>query len=288
MIRGVARSVARLLPGPAKAGLARWRFGHDDPGPRFDVKRHEIDGRPAITIDGTFTLLVTGGASGAVASHFEVDGDSRTEIASFMQVSSAAPADALLLDVGAHLGLFGLVHLALGASHRAVLFEPSPPLSAASAEWLRLNGFADRGEARRAGVGDTVGTRRMAIDALGFASAAQHVGSGVDVPFTTIDHACATEGLRPAIIKIDVEGFEPEVLDGARHTLRAARPVVCLELHLDVLEQRRKDLRVLLAGLESAGYVFETTDGRPATAAQLCRSLKAILRIVARPTRASA
>lgn len=287
-MREMARTVARLLPAPAKAGLARWRFGHDDSGPRFHVMRHEIDGRPAVTIDGTLTLLVTDETAGAVTYHFEADGDSRAEMFSFMQLSSAAPADALLLDVGAHMGLFGLVHLALGQRHRAVLFEPSPPLSSESAEWLRLNGFAGRGEARQQGIGDRVETRAISIDALGFATAPQGATPAVIVPFTTIDRVCATERWRPAIIKIDVEGFEPEVLDGARETLRQARPVVVLELHVDVLEQRGRSLRTLLSGLESAGYTFESTAGTRVTAAQLCRSLKAIVRIVARPTGASA
>ena len=288
MMREVARAMAQLLPPSVKARLARWRFGHADSGPRFRVTRHEVDGRAAVTIDGRLTLLVTGDAAEAVTYYFEKDGDSRKEMASFIQVSSEAPADAVLLDVGAHFGLFALVHLALGRRHRAVLVEPSPPLSAASVELLRLNGFADRGEARHEGVGDTVETRTIGIDALGFASLSQDAASGIPVAFTTIDHLCAGGGLRPAIIKIDVEGFEPEVLDGARQTLLGFRPVVCLELHLDMLEQRGRPLQTLLAGVESAGYTFETTDGTRVTAAQLCRSLKAIVRIVARPTGAAA
>jgi len=288
MMRGVARAMAQLLPPSAKAGLARWRFGHDDSGPRFRVTRHDVDGHAAVTIDGRFTLLVTADAAEAMTYYFEQDGDSRKEMASFIHVSSEVPADAVLLDVGAHFGLFALVHLALGRRHRAVLLEPSTPLSAASVSLLQLNGFGDRGEARREGVGDTVETRSIGIDALGFASAPHDAASGIPVAFTTIDHLCTDGALRPAIVKIDVEGFESEVLDGARETLRRVRPIVCLELHLDVLEQRGRPLPTLLAGLESAGYTFETTDGSRVTAAQLCRSLKAIARIVARPTGAAA
>jgi FkbM family methyltransferase len=283
MIRSLARAAARLVPARPKAALARWRFGHQDAGPRIQVDRRDDDGRILYTLDGTVTFAAAGDAAGAVEYHFVQDGDSRAEMISFMRLSSAAPPDALLFDVGAHIGLFGIVHLAVAPGHRTVLFEPSPSWSSASAEWLRLNGMADRGEARRAGVGDSVGVRAIEVDALGFAMVSPDAASGVPVPFTTIDYVCRTEGLRPSMIKIDVEGYEPEVLDGARETLRRDRPVLCLELHLDMLERRGTPLAPVLGELEAAGYQFESTEGRRTSAAHLCRSLKAVLRVVARP-----
>jgi FkbM family methyltransferase len=284
MIRALARAAARVLPAGAKAGLARWRFGHRDAGPRIHVERRREDGgRVRYTIDRTLTFVASAEGAGAVEYHFVRDGDSRAEMVSFMRVSAAAPADGLLLDIGAHVGLFGVVHLALAQEHRALLFEPSPILSSESAEWLRLAGLADRGEARRAGVGDSVETRLVGIDALGFASMSRDSVSGVAVPFTTIDDVCRTDGLSPAIIKVDVEGYEAEVLRGARETLRRDRPILCLELHLDMLEQRGKLLAPLLGELEAAGYEFQSTEGARLSAAQLSRSLKAVLRVVARP-----
>jgi FkbM family methyltransferase len=283
MMRALARTAARILPQRAKAGLARWRFGHGDAGPRITVERRRDGASIRYTIADALTLVAAGESVASVEYHFADDGDSRAEMISFMSVSSSASRDALLLDVGAHVGLFSVVHLALGPEHRAVLFEPSPLLSSGSREWLRLNGMTGRADARLCGVADLVETRAIETDDLGFAQAARHPASGVAVQFTTIDHVCRSERLAPAIIKIDVEGYEPEVLDGARETLARDRPVLCLELHLDVLEQRGKSLALLLDALEAAGYVFESTAAQPMSAAQIRRSLKAVLRIVARP-----
>jgi FkbM family methyltransferase len=48
----------------------------------------------------------------------------------------------------------------------------------------------------------------------------------------TVDQMVAAMGLRPELLKIDVEGAEYGVICGARETLRKFRPVVILELHL--------------------------------------------------------
>lgn len=286
MMRRVARAAARLLPAPAKAALARWRFGHGDAGLRIAVTRQHHGDRVTFRLPSGQQFVARGDAADAADYHFVTDGDSRTEMASFLKVSAASPADALLLDVGAHIGLFAVVHLALAPAHRAVLFEPSPPLSSASADWLALNAMTDRGAVRCAGVGNLVETRMIEIDALGFAVPSRGTLAATEVPFTTIDHVCRAEGLRPAIIKIDVEGHEREVLVGARETLARDRPILCLELHLDVLEQRGGAIAPLLALLEATGYTFETSAGTRVSALQLRHSLKAILRIVARPAEA--
>jgi hypothetical protein len=51
------------------------------------------------------------------------------------------------------------------------------------------------------------------------------------VSVTTIDAYCRSLNIKPSLIKIDVEGFEFSVLNGARNTLRELRPSVLVELH---------------------------------------------------------
>lgn len=58
---------------------------------------------------------------------------------------------------------------------------------------------------------------------------APEAGDGTPAP--TVDRIVDDLGLKPGLIKIDVEGAEPFVLRGMQETLRVHRPVVMLELH---------------------------------------------------------
>jgi hypothetical protein len=117
-------------------------------------------------------------------------------------------------------------------------------------------------------------------------SASPHPASGdpaaIDVPFFTVDELCAAHGLVPAIVKIDVEGAEADVLRGAAATLRVHRPVLCLELHLDFLERLGEPAGATLSHLSEIGYRFETRSGKALPAWCVGRSLKAVMRVVAR------
>ncbi|RYF73274.1 MAG: FkbM family methyltransferase [Comamonadaceae bacterium] len=74
--------------------------------------------------------------------------------------------------------------------------------------------------------------------------------AGEDVGVASIDSL----GLdRLDFLKADIEGFEPEMLEGARHTLRDLRPVVYLEVDFaNGLPTGNRD--ELVAFLESFGY----------------------------------
>ena len=283
MIREAARFAAGWLPQPIRAQLARRRFGYAGDGATFDLTRTvRADGTIAIAVDGSPRFLLPPGSEPDLAFHFVENADSRDEMASFIRLSRAAGSDGLLLDVGAHKGLFSIVHLALAPAHRAVLLEPSRPLAEAATALLRLNGVSDRGEVLTAGAGSVPATRKIVTDALGFAQPGEADGTGEDVPFTTVDHLCRTRSLAPSLIKIDVEGAEAEVLRGAAATLQAHRPIVCLELHFDELERRGESAGALLEDMASMGYRFESTRGEALPLWRLRRSLMAVVRVVAR------
>jgi FkbM family methyltransferase len=61
------------------------------------------------------------------------------------------------------------------------------------------------------------------------------------IPMVTLDTLAADLPAPATHLKIDVDGFELEVLAGGRKLLRTSRPVVFLELHGDLLRARGQD-----------------------------------------------
>jgi hypothetical protein len=104
-----------------------------------------------------------------------------------------------------------------------------------------------------------------------------------DTPFTTLDDEWRRVGRDPAIVKVDVEGAEAEVLRGAMAMIAATRPILFLELHLDELRARGESVAAMLSPLEALGYRFSDPNGRELSTARIRRSFKAILRLVGRP-----
>jgi FkbM family methyltransferase len=181
-----------------------------------------------------------------------------------------------LLDVGAHRGLVGAFYCQAHPGARVVCFEPSPPLAAAERALAAANGLTGRMTFCQALVGSAVGKQKMLFDPEGgyvqvqrYAHTMQSEPREGEFAVETLDTFCAREGVRPTLIKIDVEGFEREVLRGATNVLREFRPRVLVELHLAFLAERDQSPSGVLEPLVAQGYRFTLLDGRPIEALSL-------------------
>jgi FkbM family methyltransferase len=152
--------------------------------------------------------------------------------------SRVRPAD-VVLDVGANLGVYSLLMGRwVGDAGRVFAFEPAPLALAALRDHIALNGLAGRVEAVGRAVGDRTGEATFYAHSYNGenslnAGHARRVAAArpTRVPVITIDAFCEAERIAPALIKIDVEGWELHALRGARATLARCRPAVVVELH---------------------------------------------------------
>lgn len=96
-------------------------------------------------------------------------------------------------------------------------------------------------------------------------------GAAVEVPLRTLDSLIAEYGPaapRLALIKIDVEGYEPHVLAGATRTLARYRPLLYVEFNDPILRDAGSSSVALLAQLAALGYApIDRAAGRPSALA---------------------
>jgi FkbM family methyltransferase len=215
-----------------------------------------------------------------VLYHFAENGESVEEMHGFLR--AAREVGGTLFDVGAARGLFASVFCLVSPSNRAVAFEPSPTMLRDAARIAALNGLDGRLELRPTAVGAEPGVVRGSVDVQGLIAFAPGPSSFA-VEVTTLDAECARLGVAPDVVKIDVEGHEARVLAGARDLLSSVRPLLFLELHLDLLERHGERPGKVVEVLRGHGYRLETPLGRPLSPAALTGSTHAVVRFVARP-----
>ncbi len=167
-------------------------------------------------------------------------------------------------DIGANIGFFSLLaSRRVGPRGRVYAFEPLPRNAAAIERSARLNGFSglevfEVAAGAESGVADLNLARHIGGAVLASVGTPPDRRGSIAVEIVAIDDVIAERGLRPpSLVKIDVEGAEPDVIRGMRATLQTHRPALIVELDdaTDAgLERKTDDLFALLAGL---GYRLE-------------------------------
>ncbi|HYW09940.1 MAG TPA: FkbM family methyltransferase, partial [Longimicrobium sp.] len=135
-----------------------------------------------------------------------------------------------VLDVGAHVGYYTLLSGVLAGRGGAVWsFEPNPRNALFLRRHAEINGLGTV-RVTEAVVARANGTARFDF---GSGSGTGHLATAgaIEVRTVRFDGFCAENGIAPAVVKIDVEGAEMEVLEGARDTLARHRPIIFLSTH---------------------------------------------------------
>jgi FkbM family methyltransferase len=159
---------------------------------------------------------------------------------------------AVAVDVGANIGATVLIMDAYaGKDGRVIAIEPGPQSFALLQRNLARNEVATV-TALNCAVSSEPGRMTFREN-----SAYGHLAPGAEGPqveVQTLDQIVEDLGLtRLDLLKIDTEGFEPQVLEGAKATLERLRPVIYLELNSwALIAHGRRDPLAFLTGLAAA------------------------------------
>jgi FkbM family methyltransferase len=180
---------------------------------------------------------------------------------------SFVPDKAIVYDIGANVGV--TVREFAPLAERVYAFEPNPhcfqELRKQTADLENVLLF-DIGLSNKIGSERVFTYRHWLLLPVNpndprYESPEYHPGQRSDLKgefsvfFTTLDQII-TVLPKPDFMKIDVDGMEWSVLDGARKVLHDQRPILYLELGVHAMYQRGDSARDLTALLSKCGYDF--------------------------------
>ncbi|HWJ72454.1 MAG TPA: FkbM family methyltransferase [Kaistia sp.] len=144
------------------------------------------------------------------------------------------PHGATVFECGGHHGRDCVVlAYMIGEQGRIVTFEPHPDNARIIERNVELNDLTNV-TVVNAAVGSATGELHIRDRSNAKVSLS---GGGIRVPVETLDDWSSANLLYPDFIKIDVEGYEFEVLRGAANIIRDRSPAVLVELHCDLARE---------------------------------------------------
>jgi len=141
----------------------------------------------------------------------------RYDVSTVTFIVEHLPPDGIFFDVGAHVGLISFQTLAARPAAQIHAFEPHPVVAGRYESNNALNGGT--AQLSRVGLSDRPGS-------LPYDTSTYAIGGAGDaeIPVLTLDRYVADHGVRTVhILKVDVEGHELAVLQGARAALEEGR-----------------------------------------------------------------
>ena len=167
------------------------------------------------------------------------------------------------LDIGAHIGIYALqIARWTAPGGRVIAFEPNPQTADILRRHLAMNGLESSVRVEQAALGRApgasafFGTAGSGTSRLGAPNpdAPESGLSEITVPLQTVDAYCVTHAVSPDWMLVDVEGYEFDVLSGARDTIarRQSALSIVAEIHPALWEMSgasRARAEALLASL---------------------------------------
>jgi FkbM family methyltransferase len=168
-----------------------------------------------------------------------------------------------LYDIGALHGAFSIAFCS-ATGGRSMAFEPSLLASEVLNKMRALNPQCNVTHFPFA-IGGRPGEIMMRLDWQHLIAVPEEKAAGESlhrVKVESLDHFAQSNPL-PDCVKIDVEGFEHEVLIGAKEVLAQSRPLLFLEIHPVQLAENGTSVRAVLDLLRGLNYEVLGVDLKP-------------------------
>lgn len=172
-----------------------------------------------------------------------------------------------VLDVGANIGFFTVGGAKKLTTGRLLAAEPTTEAFDRLSENVVRNGVTDKVILFKGMIGSARGQAQIhfvpGIEEYSSINTPEHFATKDSaiktetVPVERIDDLVEMYGLRPAVLKVDVEGAEFSVFSGAQHTLSTYRPIVVSEIWRKPTRADGHSGAEIIRMFENLGYVVK-------------------------------
>ena len=177
-----------------------------------------------------------------------------------------------VLEVGANIGYYALIATQhIGPDGKIVAIEPSPPNVQALRKNIELNNAQDMIHVHPYAAGREAGhlpfyivSKSNLSSFINRESYGIRLMSIVDVMVLPVDEILERERLTIDYFRMDLEGFESEVIEGMANTLQSERPPRggFIEVHSRILNENGYSARGFLERMKELGYAVKTARWR--------------------------
>jgi FkbM family methyltransferase len=190
----------------------------------------------------------------------------------------------VILDIGAHIGLFATVAAKIvGPNGKVIAFEPAPKTNALLQQTISINKLQGIVQIRNEAMGKQVGKTIFFIsegDADNSNSMVSYLHDrklhSINVTVLTVDDFIKQQQLNKVdFIKIDVEGAEYDTLQGATFTLKNLRPACILAIHPEPITVKGDKLEDIYELIHSMDYHINY-EGKSISKVEFCNNKKMI------------
>lgn len=176
------------------------------------------------------------------------------------------PKDAVFLDIGANVGMYSIFAAVISGA-KVYAFEPESQNYATLNQNIALNNLSEELLAFPLAISNQTGADKLFLSGFDIGGSCHSFGADVGFDLqprghafvqgafaTTIDQLIASGALPvPEFIKIDVDGFEHKVLEGAKETLKNSKvQSIIVELNTKLAEHR-----AAAESLEGLGFFYD-------------------------------
>jgi FkbM family methyltransferase len=170
-----------------------------------------------------------------------------------------------IVDIGANIGMLSILSSHLVGSDGVVdAFEPNPHCAHRIRSLIKRNQILNI-RVHGLALGDSEGNLPLSVPKYNSGEGTLTSITGgefglpenvevFEVPVRVGDQVLAADSRPPIFIKIDVEGFEHQVISGLRGMLNDHQPLVTTEMVASHLKRAKRTLRDLFDLMESNGY----------------------------------